>query len=172
MAEEANLIVTYDPTHKESAVVEIENLAKSAKEKARVLKAEEGVAEVIVGNAKKLVKQLTELCKKDAEKFAYTFHWIPIEKWTKNAIPDMQKIIKEIQKDIAAAEKWKMDLKMHKQKEKVDEIKLILKLTEVVEKPKVDLEKPQKIIKVEIIGNKAGLSLLLPEEYLNVAKFK
>jgi tRNA(Ser,Leu) C12 N-acetylase TAN1 len=62
-----------------------------------------------------------------------------------------------------------MDLKVRKVKEKPDEIKLILKLTEVIDRPKVDLQNPDKIIKVEVIGNKAGLALLGKDELLNVA---
>ena len=53
-----------------------------------------------------------------------------------------------------------------------DTIELILKLTEAVNKPKVDLEKPEKIRKVEIVGNKAGMALLKADELLNTIKAK
>ena len=45
---------------------------------------------------------------------------------------------------------------------------LIMKLTEVVDKPKVDLDNPQKIIAVQIIGKKAGLALLNKDEILSL----
>jgi len=172
MAKEANLIVTFDPTHQQSALKEIEELLKAVKEKVNVIKAEEGIAELLVGDAKKAVKQLSALAAKDIEKFGYTFHWIPIEKWCKATVEDMQKVIKDLIKEIKKDERWKMDLKARHVKEKPDEIKLTLKLTEVVDRPKVDLNNPQKIIKVEIIGNKAGLAVLGADELLNVAKLK
>ncbi len=172
MAKEANLLVTFDPTHQETALKEITELLKGVKEKASVLKVEEGVAEVLVGDAKRAVKQLLAIAEKDVEKFGHTFHWIPIEKWCKNTVADIQKNIKDFVKGIKQDEKWKMDLKVRKVKEKPDEIKLVMKLTEVVDRPKVDLQNPEKIIKVEIIGNKAGLALLGKNELLNTAKQK
>lgn len=172
MAKEGNLLVTFDPTHQDSALKEISELLKEIKEKADILKAEEGVAEVLVKDAKKAVKELSKVCASNIDKFAYTFHWIPLDKWCKNAVEDMQKVIKGFVKDIKQNEKWKMDLKVRKMKEKPDEIKLIMKLTEVVDRPNVDLQNPEKIIKVEIIGNKAGLALLGKDELLNVAKLK
>ena len=47
-----------------------------------------------------------------------------------------------------------------------------MKLTENIEKPNVDLKNPEKIVKVEIIGEHAGISLLYPDEILDVQKYK
>ena len=81
----------------------------------------------------------------------------------------MQKEIKKLQKGIKKTEKWKMD--MHKRHfEQMNSIELIMKLTEVVDKPKVDLNNPQKIIEVQIIGKKTGLALLNRDEILSLAK--
>jgi tRNA(Ser,Leu) C12 N-acetylase TAN1 len=44
-----------------------------------------------------------------------------------------------------------------------------MKLTDVVDRKKIDLKKPKKIIKVEIIGKDAGISLLTPDELLVVS---
>lgn len=172
MVKEANLLVTFDPTHQESALKSIKELLNGVKEKADVIKADGGVAELVVKDAKKAVKQLSSIADKEAEKFARTFHWIPIDKWCKATVEDMQKNIKDFVKEIKQNEKWKMDLKVRKVKEKQDDIKLILKLTEVVDRPKVDLQNPEKIIKVEIIGNRAGLALLGKDELLNAVKSK
>ena len=73
---------------------------------------------------------------------------------------------KDLQSGIKKSEKWKMDLsKRNYEKGKTTE--LILRLTDVVDKPNVDLENPEKIIKVEIVGNKAGISLLKPNELVS-----
>lgn len=172
MAKEANLLVTFDPTHQESALKEISGLLAGIKEKADILKAEDGLAEVLVKDAKKAVKNLTALSEKSLDKFMHTFHWMPIEKWCKAEVSEMKKVIKDLGDKIKKDEKWKMDLKVRRVKDKPDEIKLILNLTGVVDKQKVDLQNPEKIIKVEIIGNKAGLALLGKKELLNVAKLK
>ena len=167
---EANLLVTFEPTHADSAKKEIESLLSEVKEKAKILKADEGLAEISVKDAKKAVKALNVMAKKNKERFSHTFHWIPVEKWCKATIPEMQKAIKELQKNISAKEKWKMDI--GRRKTDLHEKELILKLTEVIDKTNVDLKNPDKIFKVEIIGNKAGISVLDKEELLNTAKLK
>ncbi len=169
---EANLIITYDPSHAGSAKEEVERVLKEIKKKATHLKSEvDGVFKVNVPSSKKVVKDLKKLCEKDSSLFSHTFHWVPIEKWVKTSVKEMQKEVKKFDKDIKKTEKWMMDLhKRHYDKEGTTE--LILKLTESIDKPKVDLKKPEKIIKVEIIGNKAGLALLGADELLKVPKIK
>lgn len=161
----ANLLVTFDPTHSESAKKEIEGLLKEVGAKAEILSCAEGLAEVSVGDARKAILALSKLGK---DKFEHTFHWTPIDHWCKATMPEMQEVIKGLVKDIGMDEKWKMDLGRRKTKE--HERDLVIKLTEVVDRPKVDLSNPDKIIKVEIIGDKAGMALLKKGELLNVVK--
>jgi len=164
-----NILISYDPSHSGTAKDNIVNLFKDIKHDAKQIKKEvDGLFSASVKDARKAVKDLTVLCKKDAARFEKTFHYIPIDKWCKATIKDMQKVVKILAKDIKDKEKWKMEL--GKRKREGHEMELILKLTEVVGKPKVDLENPDKIIRVEIIGNKAGMSLLKKGELLKVPK--
>ena len=166
---EANLLVTHDPSHAGSAREEVEKALKSIKQKAKFLKSEtDGLFKLRVGNAKKLVKSLGKL-KSRKGMFEHTFHWVPIEKWTSTSIKAMQKEIKKLQKGIKKTEKWKLD--MHKRHfDSISSAELIMKLTEIVDKPKVDLDNPQKIIEVQIIGKKAGLALLNKDEILALGR--
>ncbi len=165
---DANLLVTYEPSHAGSAKEEVEKALKAIKQKAKFLKSDvEGVYKIRIGNAKKAVKSLSKLKNKKGM-FEHTFYWIPIEKWITTNVNAMQKEIKKLQKGIKKTDKWKMDL--HKRHfDKMHSTELIIKLTEAVDKPKVDLENPQKIIEVQIIGNKAGLALLNKDELLNLS---
>ena len=52
---------------------------------------------------------------------------------------------------------------------KLDYNDLIMKLTEVVDRQKIDLKKPKKTIKVEIIGTNSGISLLESGELLIIS---
>lgn len=168
---EVNLLVTFDPVHTESAKSEIDNLLKEIKEKAKVVKAEEGLAEISAGDAKALIKKIVALAKKNIDKFNYTFNWWPIDKWCKVEVKEMQKVIGDLQKNIKATEKWKLELAKRKTEKDYGK-DIIIKLTEVVDKPKVDLNNPDKVIKVEIIGDKAAVSVFAKDESLNVAKLK
>lgn len=160
---EPNLLITFDPVHEESAKLEIDAAVKETGKKAEIVKTEDGLAELNTENARELIKALKTV---DKGKFNYTFYWWPVDEWCKSKIEDMQKCIKKIQEGIKADEKWKMDLAKRKEKQEYPK-DLIIKLTDAVDKPKVDLKNPDKIIKVEIIGDKAAISLLAPEEIFN-----
>jgi len=164
---DANLLVSYDPGHDITAKTSIENALKEIKETFKFLKAPvEGLFYVSVNNPKKTVKALGKLFGKKPELFSYTYHWTPVDVWCASSIPAMQTAIKKLQAGIKSTESWKMELsKRNYDKGKTTE--LILRLTDVVDKPKVDLQNPEKIIKVEIVGSKAGISLLEPEELLS-----
>jgi len=73
--------------------------------------------------------------------------------------------VNEAAKGIASKDKWKIDIGKHKSD--LHERDLIVKLTEGISNPNVDLEKPAKILKVEIVGKKAGISLLNKDEIFN-----
>ena len=166
---EANLLVTYEPSHAGSAKEEVEKALKAIKQKAKFLTSDiEGVFKLRAGNAKKSVRSLSKI-KKRKGMFEHTFYWIPIEKWIASDLKTMQKEIKKLQKGIKKNDKWKLDL--HKRHfDKMHTTELIIKLAEAVDRPKVDLENPQKILEVQIIGNKAGLALLNKDEILSLAK--
>ena len=169
---EANLLITFEPTHAGRAKEEVESLLKDAKEKAKYIESGiQGMFGVAVKDARKIVKKAREEAKKNPEKFSVTYHYIPIDKWCKTDIKEMQKIIKDLAKNIKDKEKWKLNLNK-RQYDKMHSKELILKLTEVIEKPNVDLDKPDKIIQVEIIGNKAGFALLGKDELLDLSNFR
>ena len=168
---EANLLVSFDPVHQESAKAEIEALMKEIQETVKILKVEEGLAELSVKNARKVIKSLAKISGKDISKFKYTFNWWPVDEWCKSGIADMQKCIKKLQGAIKKEEKWKMDLAKRKTTKDYGK-DIIIKLTDVVDKPKVDLKDPDKIIKVEITGNKTAISILAKDDFLALSKLK
>lgn len=168
---EANLLVTCDPTHAGKAKEEITELLEGFGG-AEFLKSDfDGIFILHTKeNPKKIVKSLHEACTNEPYKFKYTFRWIPIEKWSSSDMGDMARAVKEIDSKMDSNESWKMDL--GKRGYEGDSMELLVKLTENINKPKVDLKNPQKIVKVEIVGNRAGFALLDKDEYLNVAKMK
>ncbi len=164
---EANLLVTYDPAHAGKAKEEVNALLEGIK--AQFLESDiEGVFLLSAKNPKEITKKLNT--KSNASRFNYTFHWVPIDKWCSSKLEDMAKAMKEIDAKMKPEESWKMDLA--KRKYEGETPKLIMKLTENINKPKVDLKNPQKIVKVEILGKKAAVALLDKSELLDVPKLK
>ncbi len=166
---DVKLIVTYDPAHIESSKEIVEILFKEIGSKAKFLKSKyDGIFFLNVSKPREIVKKLSQLSRKKSTIFGKTYRYIPIDKWVKSDIPAMQKAIKPLVSKIGENEKWMMDLEK-RYYNKHDFKELIIKLTDVVDRKKIDLKKPKKIIKVEIIGNNAGISLLTPDEMLVVS---
>ncbi|UZE93997.1 MAG: hypothetical protein IB618_00255 [Candidatus Pacearchaeota archaeon] len=160
---ESNLLVTFDPVHEESVKAEIEAIAKEVDKGLKIEKVEDGLAELEADNPREVIKALSNI---DKAKFKYTFYWWPVDEWCGSSLEDIQNCIKKIQEGIKPEEKWKMDLAKRKVTQKYPK-DIIIKLTEVVDKQKVDLKNPDKIIKVEIVSDKAAISLLTPTEIFN-----
>lgn len=170
-----NLLVTYDPNHKGTAEAEIKEVFKkigmpfefSGSDVSDV----EGLFKLRTSDAKEAVRKLNELCTNSPELFTTTHRYIPIEAWCSSGVADMQGTIKRFIGEIGNDEKWKMSLNKRKW-DKMHTTQLVLTLTEVIDKPNVDLVNPEKIIQVEIIGEEAGISILKPNETLDVSKIK
>lgn len=163
------LIVTYDPAHQKSCSESLKDVMDAVGAKPKLLKSKySGIFLIEISKSKEIVKKLVKLAKKDPDAFGKTHRYIPVDKWVSSKVPDMQKAIKSFVPKIGENEKWKMDLEK-RHYHKMDYQELIIKLTEVVDRRKIDLKKPKKIIKVEIIGTNAGISLLEPGEILTVS---
>lgn len=170
---DANLLVTYDPAHKGKAEDEVKTLLKSVGEDAKFLASKvEGVFLLCTKkDSKELAKQLRKLGKADPERFYYTHRWTPVDVWVKTDLAAIGKVLKGFDKKMDPAKSWKLDLaKRHYDKHGTSE--LILKLTENINKPKVDLAKPQVIVKIEILGNKTGCSLLNADELVDASELR
>jgi len=170
---DANLIITYEPTHKGLAEEEVKAVLKEAGEENPefIDSGVDGLFLLKVSDGKEITKKVLDICKSDPSKFDKTFHWIPIETWCESEVEAMQNEIKKLVDRIGENEKWKLDLGK-RQWDKVPTNELIIKLTDPVDRPNVDLENPEKIIEVQIIGDKAGISLVTPDEIVNVPKIK
>jgi tRNA(Ser,Leu) C12 N-acetylase TAN1 len=72
---------------------------------------------------------------------------------------------------IRDGDRWKMDLEK-RHYEGGSSLDLIRMLTEPIEHGEVDLNEPELILKVEIIGDFAGFSLIAEEEQLDINKVR
>ncbi len=167
-----NLLVTYDPNHKGTAEAEIKEVFKKIGSAVDFAASEvEGLFKLRTGDAKKAVGALVELCKSEPSLFTATHRYIPIDAWCSSGVQDMQNTIKKAVNQIGSDEKWKMSLNKRLW-DKMHTTQLVLTLTDIIDKPTVDLVNPEKIVQVEIIGEEAGISVLKPNEVLDVAKIK
>ncbi len=169
---DANLLVTYEPSHAGRAKEELMAALHAAGDEGKLMDSDiEGVFLVKTkNNPKETVKKIAHESR-GSGKLRHTFNWVPIEKWCSSSVEEMTEVMKEFDSRIPASKKWKMDLTKRKY-DKLTTIDLIMKLTDSINKPNVDLKNPDLIVKVEIIGNRAGCSLLHKDELLNVPSVK
>lgn len=167
-----NLLVTYDPNHKGTAQAEIKEAFGRLGERYELIDTDvDGLFKLKTQDARRVVKKLTDLCRRERQILATTHHYTPIDGWCKSDIADMQRLVKGLAANIGQNERWKMGInKRHW--DKLHGTELIMKLTEVIDRPRVDLEKPEKIVQIEIIGNEAGVALLRTDELLDVVQAK
>ncbi|MBI2583798.1 MAG: THUMP domain-containing protein [Candidatus Aenigmarchaeota archaeon] len=164
----ANLLVTYEPTHEKKATDEINSLLSSVGESPTVEEGISGTFFVTVKNPKQAVRKLSKAFEDDPEQFSYTKRWVPADKWCSSKTKDMMQVIREIDSKMDPKKSWKMEV--HKRGAEKSSIDIIKELTEGINKPNVDLKKPDVIVSVEIIGDRAALSLLGRGEWLNAAR--
>ena len=166
---EANLVVTYDTTHAQKAEQEIKDLVEHFSDVKFLESGFEGVALLHTAqNPKVVVKQLSETFSEEPYKFKYTYKWAPIETWCKASLTEMSESMKSLDAKMNQAETWKIDIGKRGFEGSTPD--LVMSLTTHINKPKVDLKNPQNIVKVEIVGDRAGISLLKAEEYLDISK--
>lgn len=169
---QANMIVTFDPNHRGTAELELREVLKQAGEKPQIGQTEvEGLFKAAVSNARAAAAKIRNLCQSNPNLFSVTHHYTPIDSWCQSEVSAMQKLIRSASAGIGQNEKWKMGLnKRHW--DKLEGVQLIIKLTEVVDRKNVDLDSPDKIVQVEIIGKEAGVALLTPKDIADIAREK
>jgi tRNA acetyltransferase TAN1 len=171
---EANLLVTYDRANRSPAHFEVKQVLKRVgEENPRFLPSRvRGLFSILIQmNPKEVTKKLDILCREDPSQFWYTYHWVPVEKWCPSMIKEMSVIVKQFAERILPEERWRISLnkrfynKYHTQE-------LVEHLAEQVDRPNVDLENPDKTIRIEIVGDKTAFSLLGPREHFSVNAVK
>tara|TARA_Y100000310_G_C20674459_1_gene812153 strand:- start:1797 stop:2309 length:513 start_codon:yes stop_codon:yes gene_type:complete len=164
-----NLLISYNPNRRVSAEREIENVFQQIKERPKFLNSTHpGVFKLRVRDPKAVVKKLNRLHQRKPDQFKVTCHYTPLDKWCKSSIKEMQRQVRKYDKVIKNKENWKMDLKKRRHRSRSNAV--IMKLTQVINKENVDLTSPKKVIRVELLGKDAGISLLSKGEFLNAAK--
>jgi tRNA(Ser,Leu) C12 N-acetylase TAN1 len=125
----------------------------------------------VAGDPKKITRKLDALCRRCPSRFWFTYHWTPIETWCPSTIEDMVPVVKELAEGIKPEERWRLSLntRFYRTHHTRD---LIIKLAQEVDRTNVDLENPEKIIGIEIIREKAGISLLTREDVFSVNEVK
>ncbi len=130
----------------------------------------EGIAIVHTAlEPRKVVAGCRELFCRGKESFNYAVRWAPVDRWCATNLDVIKRLLEEeIAGQIGEDETWALQVDRHRWREyHTDEI--VASLAPAI-KRKVDLTKPDKIVRIDIIDQRTAIALLRPEEIFSVLK--
>lgn len=165
-----NVLVTFHPTEKVRAEVEVAERLKGADLVLEDMMGSSVPGLLLIrvsGDGKEAVRKLRAFASRFPELFLHTHRWIPIEEWVSSEPESMINAVKVFGSRIGDGDRWRMDMeKRHYDGGSSPDI--IIMLAEHVKNGIVDLDGPEVILQVQIIGETAGLSLVNEDEVLDV----
>jgi len=131
------------------------------------------IAEGIIGvktelNSREVVYGLRRLFDEDPFIFQYTLKWVPVDLWTFSDMDSMKEGVRKLRNRILAGERWRMTVEKRRYNLHHN-IEVIKELADLIDE-KVDLENPEKILRVDIIERYSGISVLKSTDIFSVAK--
>ena len=113
-------------------------------------------------------KGLRALYERDPLVFNDTCTWLPVDLWVSAEVETMRQAIDRLRDRIGPGETWRMTLERRRYT-RHHQLELIRLLAEPVT-AKVDLVHPDKILRVDVLGGYAAISVLTPNDVFSVAR--
>lgn len=171
MEDEFNLIVSYDLKGGYLAAKnEVQNiltdLGDQKSEKELLVPGIIGVKTKLKN--RRVIEEVREIFVSDPLKLNFAIKWVPIDYWCK---PSIEKIANLVKEEIAPliTEKDRFAIEVEKHKSELDRKKIIDKIAELI-KGKVDLDYPDKTIRIDLFQDKVGITLLGKHDVFSLVK--
>ncbi len=116
-----------------------------------------------------IVRKIKEMLLDEPWSIRYCLRIIPIQKVIETKIEEITKAVTEISEQISNDETYRISIE--KRSSDLSSKEIITKIASNI-KNKVSLEFPDKVILIEILGNKTGISILKKADVLSVEKTK
>lgn len=118
--------------------------------------------------SREVISRIRDLFRKDNQNVMHAVKWVPVDIWSSSELEEMVGTVRKIKDQINEDETWAMDLE--KRKYPAHHVyQIVTRLAEPFTQ-KVDLKKPDKYLRVDIIGEQAGISVLKPDDIFSVAR--
>lgn len=166
-----NLLVSYPWFTSGAAIGEVTHLLKRLGNEEPLVKrtAARGIIGVKTSlDARMVVRELASVLRDDPVAFQYTLKWAPVDLWVSSDLESMREAVLQLRDQIKPGERWRMTVEKRRYTlfHKID---IINELAELIEE-KVDLKNPDKIVRVDIIGKNAGVSVLFPQQIFSTTR--
>jgi len=121
-------------------------------------------------NIRNVISNVKQILKKDSNFFQYILKIIPIDFVCETNSQIINQLVQMHYKNyVFANDSFRIILKRRKN-EQIERVNFINNLAKGIPN-KVDLEKPDKIIRIEILGNICGISFLTKEEIIKLQRY-
>lgn len=166
-----NLLVSYRWRTFRQAKDEITRLLKDFGDENPLV--EKTVARGVCGvrtvlDAREVIKRVRSLHEENPMLLSYTIKWAPADRWCEASPEEMKKALEKEKGKILKGEKWAMKVEKRRYT-KLHSIEIIRGLAELIDE-KVDLGSPDKVVRVEILGGNACVSIIRPEEVFSTRR--
>jgi tRNA acetyltransferase TAN1 len=92
----------------------------------------------------------------------------PVDLWTAPTIADLKGAVSSLMGQIKPGEKWGMEVELRRFTA-LHRLEIIEPLAELIDE-KVDLRNPDKMVRIEVLGNAAAVSVLKAEDGFSLHK--
>ncbi len=116
-----------------------------------------------------VVRKIKEMLLDEPWSVRYCLRIIPIQRIVETKIEEIEKIVEELSDNISKDEKYRISIE--KRNSDMSSQDIIKKIASKI-KNQVSLEFPDKVVLIEILGNKTGISVLKKSDILSTEKTK
>jgi len=114
-----------------------------------------------------VIERLRKILHERPYEFRYTLRMIPIEKVVRTDLGEIQRVVTELSSKIGANETFRVTLEKRFTSTPTRDI--IEAAAQNIER-EVNLDNPDKILLIEVVGGLTGVSVIKPDEILSVMK--
>ena len=172
MLRDFNLLITTARGNEEDACSEIWYLLGEIGDSAATID-KTGITGLIAAktafNPFDVIEKFRDILKQRPYEFRYTLRIIPIEKVVRTELEDIQRTVMELASKINEKESFRVTVE--KRFTQISTKDVIETAAANIER-RVDLENPDKIVLIEIVGKFTGISVVKPDDLFSVMKEK
>jgi len=170
MLKDFNLLITTARGNEENACSEIWYLLGELGDSAVAID-KTGITGLVAAktslNPFEVIEKLRLLLKERPYEFRYTLRVIPIEKVVRTTLEDIEKTSAELSSKIGKEESFRVSVE--KRYSELPTEQIIEVVAANIER-KVSLDKPDKIVLLEIVGKFTGISVIRPSDIFSISK--
>lgn len=119
-------------------------------------------------DSREIVRELRALCERSPHVFRSTCRWLPVDRWVSPDLQSMKQAATGLRDRIRPGETWRITVTA-RPGNRLDRTEVVHALADQME-GRVDLTHPDKILWVELFGDRAALSVVTPADVFSVVK--